>query len=374
MDIQTAYSTRRNITGIMNDFKNFFQGVTVKVLIYFASSNFDQVKLSQQMKIAFPDADVFGCSSAGELIGGNVLRNSVVAMVLSPAIIEDCKLEIINNSRVKSGIKKAFFSFEHHFGEKMSALAFDKYVGIVLMDGLSLAEEKIMEEIGVLTNVNFIGGSAGDDLKFEQTTVSANGATYSNSSVLALLKCKKRFDFIKTQSFRPLPQKMTATKVEADKRKVIEFDDQAAVEVYANALGINKKKAADYFMMNPLGLVVDEKVNDIYVRSPQKIQEDGIVFYCNIPEGMEVSLLESTDIIADTQKALANKIGELQGISGIINFNCILRTLELERKKQTEAYGELFREMPMIGFSTYGEAFLGHMNQTATMLVFGNSP
>ena len=61
---------------------------------------------------------------------------------------------------------------------------------------------------------------------------------------------------------------------------------------------------------------------------------------------------------------------ELGGISGIINFNCILRTLELGQKGLTEDYGKLFEVAPTVGFSTYGEQYIGHINQTATMLVF----
>lgn len=95
-----------------------------------------------------------------------------------------------------------------------------------------------------------------------------------------------------------------------------------------------------------------------------------MIFYCNILVGMEVSLLESTNIVEDTKKALNNKIKEMGEISGIINFHCILRTLELEQKDQTRDYGKIFTDIPTIGFSTYGEEYLGHINQTSTMLVF----
>jgi len=109
---------------------------------------------------------------------------------------------------------------------------------------------------------------------------------------------------------------------------------------------------------------------DIFVRSPQQIVEDRVRFYCNVLEGMELTVLDSTDMIEDTRQALAQKRQELGGISGIINFHCILRTLELEQKGLTEAYGNLFTEIPTIGFSTYGEEYVGHINQTATMLAF----
>ena len=66
---------------------------------------------------------------------------------------------------------------------------------------------------------------------------------------------------------------------------------------------------------------------------------------------------------------LDEKRRELGGLSGILNFNRILRTLELEKKGQGEAYGKPFADAPTVGFSTYGEEYLGHISQTATMLV-----
>jgi hypothetical protein len=50
-------------------------------------------------------------------------------------------------------------------------------------------------------------------------------------------------------------------------------------------------------------------------------------------------------------------------------LQCILRTLQLRQEKRCEQYGEIFAGIPMAGFSTYGEAYLGHLNQTSTMLV-----
>jgi hypothetical protein len=120
-------------------------------------------------------------------------------------------------------------------------------------------------------------------------------------------------------------------------------------------------------MHNPVGVVYE---GEPFVRSPQRIKENSIVFYCGVKEGIELSLLESTDIIASTKESLVSVESELGGISGIINFNCILRTLELREKGLTDDYGALFSDVSTIGFSTYGEQFIGHINQTATMLVF----
>jgi hypothetical protein len=95
-----------------------------------------------------------------------------------------------------------------------------------------------------------------------------------------------------------------------------------------------------------------------------------MAFYCKVVKGMELSLLESTNIVEDTKNSVEKKKQEIGDISGIINFHCILRTLELEEKGETETYANIFSNIPTIGFSTYGEQYIGHINQTSTMLVF----
>ena len=105
-----------------------------------------------------------------------------------------------------------------------------------------------------------------------------------------------------------------------------------------------------------------------FVRSPQQIIGQSIVFYCAVEEGMELELLESSDIIEDTKDALKTKLTKGESPSALINFNCILRTVELDEKDKLDDYGALFSDIPTVGFSTYGEEYIKHINQTATML------
>ena len=86
---------------------------------------------------------------------------------------------------------------------------------------------------------------------------------------------------------------------------------------------------------------------------------------------MEVRLLEYRDIIKETQKSIEQKKKDLgKNIAGILIFDCIHRRFELENKNLVEQYGELFADIPTIGFYSYGEVHMAYMNQTATMLVF----
>jgi hypothetical protein len=317
----------------------------------------------------FPNASTFGCSTAGEIVSGKMLKNAVVAMAFSDQVIGDLCIQVVERVGSEDNTGSAFQEFEKYYGVSAFEMAFDEYIGLILTDGLSGAEERLMDQIGDLTDVLFVGASAGDDLKFSKTWVYADGKAYTDASLLVLLKPSVPFGYIKTQSFVTRPGILVPTKVNEASREVLEFNGMPAGTAYAQAIGIPKAELESRFMLNPVGLMINDEP---FVRSPQRLNSDtdSMVFYCKVSEGMVLSLLEAIDIIDDTRLAVERKSAEMGGISGIINFHCILRTLELERKNSTEDYANIFADIPTVGFSTYGEAFLGHVNQTSTMLVF----
>ena len=116
-------------------------------------------------------------------------------MAINSNIISDAKVEVIENIKENLSVEKAFTSFEEYFNESLYTMDTTKFVGIVLIDGVSMKEEKIMDLIGNRTNVFFVGGSAGDDFKFLKTHVCANGKAYTDSAVLILLKINENAEF-----------------------------------------------------------------------------------------------------------------------------------------------------------------------------------
>lgn len=275
MHIITAYSANSDVKAAADEIKKQFGDFDSKLILYFASSTFDQESLSLAMKNNFEKPEVFGCSTSGELVSGKMLKHSVVAMAMNENVIEDAVITVIENIKEKADVPEALGCFEKYYGQKMSELDFTKYVGIIMIDGMSGAEENIMDRIGDLTNVNFIGGSAGDDLNFKETYVYANGKAYSNAAVMALIKPKVSFDILKTQSFCELDKRLIVTKADESNREVIEFNGKSASSAYAEAVGGNQENADEYFMKNPIGLMVD---GEPYVRSPQQIKGDHIGF------------------------------------------------------------------------------------------------
>jgi len=360
-NIKSVFSTETTEKEVVSDIKGQLLRFGVKLLVFFASSIFDHNKLSNLMQETFKDSIVVGCSTAGEIVNGQFLKNSVVAMAFNSNIIADAKVEFIEKIKDNLSVEAAFTSFETYFSESSYTMEATRYVGIVLIDGMSMKEEKLMDQIGNRTNIYFIGGSAGDDLKYAKTFVCANGKAYTDAAVLVLLKMNVHAEFgiIKTQSFKALNHVLVANKVNEETREVIEFNNKSAISAYAEAVGrVSVEEATNYFTTHPVGLVIGK--NDILVRSPREKRGTKIKFDCNILEGMEVRLLESTNIIEDTKKALEMKTKEFGRIEGIINFHCIKRTFELEKNNSVKQYGELFSDIPTIGFSTYGELYIGH--------------
>ncbi|MCE5286780.1 MAG: FIST C-terminal domain-containing protein [Pelosinus sp.] len=366
-DVVAAYSLQKEVTAAVSEISGQLMDVQPKMIIYFASSLYQPQAMAAAMQAAFPEAAIFGCTTAGEIVSGRMLDGSVVAMAFSSAIIEDVVVETVPNIKASSDSALVFSSFESYYQAPLQELDPEKHVGIVLFDGLSMAEERLMEKIGDCTNITFIGGSAGDDLKFAATYVCANGKAYTDAAVLALIKPACRFDIIKTQSFRSMGIKLTATKVDEASRTVFEFNGKSAVVAYAEAIGQSIGALSEYFINHPLGLMAG---GEPFVRSPQRIKDDSIVFYCNMREGMELEVLEATQIVEETRRVVENKEAEIGSLRALINFNCILRTIQLKSQGMTAAYGSTFAKVPTIGFSTYGEAYIGHVNQTATILVF----
>ena len=365
MPVQTAFSTKQLPEAVV-ELRQQSKTTKPRVTIYFASTKYDPAMLGKQMKDAFPDSILVGCSTAGEITSGKMLSGSVVAMFLGSEIVEDAAVAVIEDLNSEAAVKKAFAGFERHFGCPLADMDLHRHVGIILVDGLSGAEERLMEKIGDLTDLLFVGGAAGDDLKFQGTHVFADGKVFSRAAVLLLLKLRKGFEVLKTQSFCSTGKKLVATAVDTASRKVISLNGRPALEAYAEAVGLPPAQAPSVFMKHPLGLIVE---GEPFVRSPRAVEGSSILFYCQIREGMELELLDAGDIVNDTRRAVEAKQAELGRLAGVIDFHCILRTLQLRDEKRCDSYGSIFTNIPAVGFSTYGEEYLGHINQTSTMLL-----
>ena len=173
-----------------------------KFILFFASTKYEPRSLSEQLWAAFPGTCIVGCSSAGEIASAKMMTGALVAMFFPADAVEDASAAVVKDLHSEVHVREVFAEFERHYGQPASSLSLGQHVGLVLVDGLSGAEERLMEKIGDYSDILFVGGAAGDDLKFCKTHVYCDGKAYSDAAVLVLLRLKNGYEILKTQSFQ----------------------------------------------------------------------------------------------------------------------------------------------------------------------------
>ncbi len=341
------------------------------LVVFFVSSKRDHEPIAGLLQEAL-GVPCIGCTTAGEIssAGGGFSHGSLVALALPKRMIKRAAFAMQTGITANpDAVDTAVAQLGKELGVDFQTADCSRYLGLVLIDGMSGTEETVMRHLGRSAfNQIFVGASAGDDLTFKRTTVSLGGKTASDAVALAVIELEGPFKIVKTQSFRDTGKKLVATRATERERIIHEFDGKPAARAYAEATGVPVDKLAEEaFLRHPVGLMVD---GEPYVRSPQQVLPDGsIKFYSEIKAGGTMSVLEAGDILADTRRAFDAAKAELGGASGMLIFNCILRYLDIEGRKLVGEVGQVYAGAPSVGFNTYGEAYLGHINQTCTAVL-----
>lgn len=372
--IRSIATTSPNTAAAVADLLEQLTGFEPVVISFFAAHHHDGDAIANSLKVRFPSAHVIGCTTAGEFSERGNMSGGVSALALGRAKVQRAAARIVHYDRgdVDGSIRAAVGAIARELGiDNPRAADPKKYVGIVLFDGLSGREEQVNEILGnIAPMLSFVGGSAGDALEFRSTSVFANGARTSNGVVLMLLEAAVPFTVGKTCSFAPTEHAFRVTRADVPNRVVYELDGRPVLEAYASALGLKPEQLdSNVFMSHPVGLIID---GEPWIRSPMRaVDGGGLKFYCNIAQGMKIRIMKSTDLVADSHRAIGDAQKALGApISGGLAFNCVLRRLEMDAKGLHDGFLESFRGMQVGGFHTYGETWLGHINQTMTAVWF----
>jgi hypothetical protein len=371
-DIVSASTNRSGDAEAAADLIDRLDGVDPSAVLMFFSHTRDGGALVRAMRDRFPAAEVVGCTSAGEFTEGSYGVGGVVAMAVSRHKAPSAAAAIARfDGSVQDGVRTSVQVLSEKLGKNLRECDPTRYVGLVLLEGLKRKEEAANEALGqVAPFLSFVGGSAADDYSFTETRVHANDQVSTDGAALLVLEMSARFTPMKTCSFRPRPESFRVTRADPTRRVVYELDGQPIVEVYSRVLDISPQRLGRLsFASHPLGLMIDGQP---WIRSPQEVQPDGgILFACQLLEGMPVHVMDPTDLIEDTRRAFADGERTLGGpLAGAILFNCVHRRYELEERKLTQPFLGLL-QFPAVGFHTYGESWLGHINHTLTGLLFG---
>lgn len=358
---------------LAQDLHQELQGRSAVAVLYFASSGYDPDQLAGPISAHFPGAAVIGCSTAGEFTDRAVATGGISAMALPSEMLVRARAALGELSGdVVVGTLEAVTGLERSLGCQLRALRPDRHVGFVLIDGIAGCEERVNETLGnAAPLLEFVGGSAGDDLAFERSWVAVGDQISYHGVALLVGESAVPFQVVKTCSFQPTGKTLTITRTDVTGRCVYEIDGRPAVEAYAKAVGVPVTQLdSSVWRRHPLGLMID---GEPWIRSPQSIQPDGAIrLYAQLRPGLQVQVMSAGDLIADTRNVLGRIRDDLGGRSGgAVLFNCVLRRLEMDADGTTSDFLDAFGGVPTAGFHTYGESWLGHMNQTLAGVVFG---
>jgi hypothetical protein len=371
-DIRSAITQEKATDAVVNALASQLGSLDAKAVLFFCSHQHDGAAISLQLKKRYPQAEVIGCTTAGELTNTSSLTGGVSALALGPGKVKRAAGALAKfGTSVDNGVKTAIRSMSEALKADVRELDAASHVGIVLVEGLKGKEEEANEALGnAAPHLSFVGGSAGDNLEFKETRVFYNGEASNDGAALLLLETAVPFTVVKTCSFKPSGKEFTVTKADVPNRVIYELDGKPVAQVYAQAVGVSPEKLdGNVFMSHPVGLMIDGKP---WIRSPQQLLPNGgLKFFCRVLEGMKIHLMDSTHLVDDTKSTVAQVKKSMPAVSGGLTFNCILRRLELDAQKSHPGFLTAFDGLQTAGFHTYGESWLGHINQTLTAVLFG---
>lgn len=340
-------------------------------VIFFASVKYDFAELSVELHNRFPKAEIIGTSTSGEISPKGFANGSVVLTTISDSrtkfsgVILDGvdKFPIIHKKAIEAAMAKNGIrpgdpeSHKHSFA-------------INFVNGLCNAEEAFLSLFyAIIGNDKFVvaGGSAGDDLKFQQTYVSYNGVTVSDGCALLFVTTELKFDIRKENIYKPSGKSMKITDADTKTRRVMTINGRPAKQEYAAAIGVPVSEVDNAVLDHPFGRVFGDY---IYISSIAGFNNDNTVnMYCRILKDSEVDLLIPDDWEAMGQTTCKEIREEIRKPEFVLFINCILRTIYFGNLKAYDRLTNMYNDnFPVwCGFSSYGEQF-GQINSNQTLV------
>ncbi|MDR7032179.1 FIST signal transduction protein [Mesorhizobium sp. BE184] len=343
-------------------------------LLFFSQSLMQANDLTAALQRHAPGLRYAGCSTAGEITPQGMEDGHVLAMLM-PAGSFTAVMTMVENlsSSGMDGITGEVEALRRSLQSRLGAERSGNLFALCFIDGLSYAEEAVTSAIHWgLDDIPLIGGSAGDDLKFETTRLIADGRCASDSAIIVLIATEIPFHVFKTDNFVPTDEKLVVTGSEPDRRIVHEFNAARAADEYASAVGIVPNSLTPLsFASHP---VVVKVGGEYYCRSIRKMNPDGsLSFFCAIDDGIVLSVAQPKSMVEATEAAFTEAGRKLGGIDMVLGFDCVLRRLDAENRQISREMSEVYRSHNVVGFGTYGEQYRSmHLNQTFTGIAFGH--
>lgn len=340
-------------------------------VLFFASSDYDFLLLSNLLHKKFSGAQVIGTTTSGEISKEGFTSRTILLSALScdktkfSGVIFDGvdKFPIIHKKELEDAAGRIGIRCADPMSHK-NAFA------ITFVNGLCNAEEALLSFFyAVIKNDDFIiaGGSAGDDLKFKKTFVSCNGKIVSDGAAILFVKTPLPFFIQKENIFKPTGKRTKITQADTYIRKIISLDGMNPRKRYAELLGIPEAKAESAALTNPFGRVFG---GHTFISSIAGFNKDGTInMYSRVLPNSKVELMELVPIKEKIEESLDSALKEIPHPGCVLLINCILRTIIFQQQEICDQICRLYglHGLDFAGFSSYGEQ-IGRINSNQTLV------
>lgn len=348
------------------------------LVLLFVSPNYPLDELAPALTRYFGDALIIGCTTAGEIGPAGYQQGSISGVSFGePDFFAVARrIEDLHQFELSDAFESVMTA-RYELAKKVGGPIDRRTFALMLIDGLSACEEIIASRLSsALGNIPMVGGSAGDNLRFERTAVLIDGSFHSDAAALVLIATRHPFEVFKSEQSSRSGERMVITEADVHTRLVTEINAEPAAAEYSRLLGLDPDELTPHtFAGHPLVLQVGGVP---YVRSIQRVNPDlSLSFFCSVDEGVVLSgtrALDLVDSMARTFQSLHARLGELQVVLGC---DCILRALIANDTDTRARLSALMADSRVVGFNTYGEQFNAmHVNQTFTGIAigFGRAP
>lgn len=309
-----------------------------------------------QVKSFYPNAHILSGSTAGEIIGTQVLDNSLVVtavnFVNTPLEFAQTKIAKMEDSLI--------------VGETLAnALPQESLVHVmVLSDGLHVNGTSLVKGLtGKLPKeVAVTGGLVGDQARFKETVVGLDAVPAQDTvAVVGFYGTHIKVGYGSMGGWDPFGPERLVTKSKAN--VLYGLDGQSALELYKKYLGDQAKDLPASGLLFPLNLRLEGRKTGL-VRTILSVndQEGSMTFAGDIPEGSYVRLMKANfERLVDgaagaasmSHEAFAGSFPELA-----ILISCVGRKLVLKQRVEEEVESvqdKLGQTTTMTGFYSYGE-------------------
>ncbi len=371
--IRRGFSLSADVATAVSELHASLDQPDIGQVVFFCAASYDRTDLARELKCRFGDVNVVGCTTAGEITPIGFQYGTITGFSLSRAACQS--VTVVVSGLADYRIEQGYAAAEEALAtlRRLDPTVSDKNTfALLLIDGMSRNEEAVVSSMHwAMGAIPLFGGSAGDDLQLRGTFVYHDGQFLGGAALLTVMRMRRPFKVFRAQHFTSADERMVVTKADPERRRVLEINGEPAVAEYARLTGLRADDLTPAtFAEHP---VIVRMGSDHFVRSIQSAQSDGsLTFFCAIDEGVILRRANHHDVIANLQGLFTSLREELGPPELVIGFDCVLRTMEAERRQVRHLASRLMIANKVIGFSTYGEQYFAmHMNQTFTGVAIG---